>query len=475
MSIRESGSVVALVLTVCVTFSAGMVQTAAAQSPDIVLYSSDVSVIGGNWSRAQSTTGAAGLKMTSEDRGWSSRSAPLAVPEDYFEAEFEAQANLSYRLWMRLRAAWSTGDNDSVWVQFSGASDADGAPLWQIGTDSALLVNLEDCSGCAVSGWGWQDNSWWLEQSSIVRFQTRGRQKIRVQTREDGVDVDQIVLSAGPYLSVAPGAVKDDTVVVSKSAGYSTLVRAPYLQEVSDSSAVVVWTTREAGVAEVRYGPAGAWSASVVADTRLFRASETGLPFDFYQHEARLFSLAPASRYTYDVFLSGFDLTGGQDMFSTAPSTGSGTVRFIVFGDSGIGSSAQRQLAARMAVDSFDLAIHVGDVAYGTAGGTGGGSYPQLDDWVFGVYAAWLRSHPFFPSIGNHDDEVDFARPYRDVFVLPANGWSAEYPDHAERYYSFDYGPVHFVALDTELAFRDPARRRARPAVARRLFSPAAV
>src|SRR5204862_6055892 len=63
--------------------------------------------------------------------------------------------------------------------------------------------------------------------------------------------------------------------------------------------------------------------------------------------------------------------------------------------------------------------------------------------------------------IGNHDDRVTNAQAYRDVFVLPGNGATASFPDHSERFYSFDYGPVHFVALDTETAFLDPARRQA--------------
>jgi hypothetical protein len=47
------------------------------------------------------------------------------------------------------------------------------------------------------------------------------------------------------------------------------------------------------------------------------------------------------------------------------------------------------------------------------------------------------------------------------VFVLPEEGATTKYPDNAERFYSFDYGPVHFVALDTEHAFIDTARRQA--------------
>jgi acid phosphatase type 7 len=66
-----------------------------------------------------------------------------------------------------------------------------------------------------------------------------------------------------------------------------------------------------------------------------------------------------------------------------------------------------------------------------------------------------------FPSLGNHDSNANnlHGRPYLDSFVLPADAGAGAYPNHAERYYSFDYGPVHFVALDTELAFQDPARR----------------
>ena len=182
---------------------------------------------------------------------------------------------------------------------------------------------------------------------------------------------------------------------------------------------------------------------------------------DFYQHEARLSNLTPGSRYTYDVFIGGADVTAGQDSFLTAPPTGTGTVRFIAFGDSGVGSPAQRELAALMTADTFDLAVHAGDVAYGVPEGIGSGNYQQYDEWVFGVYQAWMRSRPMFPSIGNHDDELNDGEPYRNVFVLPPGGASTTYPDHAERFYSYDYGPVHFVALDTELAFQDPARRDA--------------
>ena len=62
---------------------------------------------------------------------------------------------------------------------------------------SATDVNLEDCSGCGQSGWGWQDNGWGSATAigTHVYFRNPGTHTIRIQTREDGFAIDQIVLS----------------------------------------------------------------------------------------------------------------------------------------------------------------------------------------------------------------------------------------------------------------------------------------
>jgi hypothetical protein len=275
-----------------------------------------------------------------------------------------------------------------------------------------------------------------------------------------GQQVWRVVLdSVGPTGAVGNIDWIRATPTVSAAAGLS---RGPYVQQVTPMAAVIAWATRVPGSGEVRFAPESGGSLQAApAVTRTISSSTSGLPFDVYQHETRLTGLSPSSRYTYDVFMAGSDVTAGQQTFATAPPAGTGTVRFVAFGDSGVGSTAQRQVAARLATEDFDLAIHSGDVAYGSTEGIGAGDYSTFDAWVFDIYRAWLPAKPFFPSIGNHDDEFDNARAYRDVFVLPANGASAAYPDHAERYYSYDYGPVHFVVLDTELAFQDPARRAA--------------
>jgi len=438
----------------------GLRQTSAA-SNDIVLYASDVSFISGLWSRAPSTSGAGGQKMTTPDAGWATTAAPLAAPTNYFEVSFDAPAATTYQVWLRLRAAADSKWNESVWLQFNDALDAANAPLWPIGSTSALLVNLEDCIGCGVSSWGWQDNASWTGQLARVRFATSGPHTLRVQLREDGVDVDQIVLSPATWFSSPPGTVTNDTTIVPKPSAASslTLVRHPYLQQMTASSAVIAWATREAGAGEVRFQTGTSAPTVTTSQTRLVPGAVTGMGFDYYQHEAQLTGLSASTPYTYGISVGGTD-AGSVDGFTTAPSPGMGTVRFIAFGDSGVGSTAQRQLASLMTADTFDFALHTGDVVYGVSSGVGAGGYLQLHSWFFDIYRNWLRSRPVFPSIGNHDDEANRAAPYRDLFVLPPNGGSTVYPDHAERYYSFDYGPAHFVVLDTELAFQDVSRRQ---------------
>jgi acid phosphatase type 7 len=115
-------------------------------------------------------------------------------------------------------------------------------------------------------------------------------------------------------------------------------------------------------------------------------------------------------------------------------------VRAVVFGDSGEGGSDQLALLRQMQTLRHDLMLHTGDIAYDS------GTLADFESKFFGVYAPMLSKAPMFPTSGNHDYETADAAPYRQVFTLPENGG----PEGHERWYSFDWGDVHFVALDTE-------------------------
>ncbi len=115
----------------------------------------------------------------------------------------------------------------------AGTSDAQttgGSAVYRIGTTGGLVVNLEDCSGCGESGWGWQDGVYWMSQSTTIKFANAGSHTIRVQTREDGVQIDQIVLSPTTYLTASPGRTSNDSTIVSLSGATaaSTTASGPY-------------------------------------------------------------------------------------------------------------------------------------------------------------------------------------------------------------------------------------------------------
>jgi hypothetical protein len=93
--------------------------------------------------------------------------------------------------------------------------NANGSAIWRIGSTSATEINLEDCGGCGVSEWGWQDNGWGTGVlGPLVYFSTTGTQRLRIQTREDGFSIDQIVISPSLYLARAPGSLRNDTTVI---------------------------------------------------------------------------------------------------------------------------------------------------------------------------------------------------------------------------------------------------------------------
>ena len=188
---------------------------------DIVLHAAGATAVAGAWRLVADSTAAGGQRLWHPDAGAAKLTAPLANPNDYFEMTFTASAGKPYRLWIRGKADGNTWSNDSVFIQFSGRVDANGNAIHGIGSTSSDTFNLEACGGCGVSGWGWEDNGWGPGNplGPAVHFATTGTQRIRIQTREDGLSIDQIVLSPSRYLSSSPGSTQNDTVILPASGG----------------------------------------------------------------------------------------------------------------------------------------------------------------------------------------------------------------------------------------------------------------
>jgi phosphatidylserine/phosphatidylglycerophosphate/cardiolipin synthase-like enzyme len=192
----------------------------SAGAGDIVLYAADAPVRTGTWYVMADGSAAGGTRMVNSNLNAAKVTTASSSPANYFEATFTAEAGRPYHLWMRGKGENDVYSNDSVFVQFSDSVNASGAAMWRIGTTSAAEVNIEDCSGCGLAGWGWQDNGYGTGVlGAHVYFATTGVHTLRVQIREDGLSIDQIVLSRGPFLSTSPGALKNDATILTQQGG----------------------------------------------------------------------------------------------------------------------------------------------------------------------------------------------------------------------------------------------------------------
>lgn len=220
----------------------------------------------------------------------------------------------------------------------------------------------------------------------------------------------------------------------------AAFLRAPYVQNVDSAAASILW------MREATPGGDTAWFRLAGPDSSAWRAappSERGRGV----REARLPGLPPGRAVEYSVEAGGDRF--GPWTFETAPTAGSGdSVRVLLLGDSGWGSEAQVALAREMERLEWDLAIHVGDIAYNE------GSEEEFTERHFRVYRELLARVPLFPAIGNHDVRADGGRSYDLAFDWPA-------PEPGVRWYSFRWGSTLFVALDSSSdtdAVRDLSR-----------------
>jgi hypothetical protein len=211
-------------------------------SDDVVLYARDAVSITGNWQLVSDSTAAGRTRIWNRDAGVPKMASASASPASFFELTFEAQGGVPYHVWLRMKADNDAWQNDSVFVQFSDSVNNSGTPQWRIGTTSAMTVSLEDCTGCGEHGWGWNDNGY-NTPGPLVTFETAGRHTIRIQQREDGISIDQVVLSTRTYINAPPGTAKDDTTFLPPDDGGTS--EPPPPPPPSDPREIVMYVANE--------------------------------------------------------------------------------------------------------------------------------------------------------------------------------------------------------------------------------------
>ncbi len=276
-----------------------------------------------------------------------------------------------------------------------------------------------------------------------------------------------------------------------------------FLQQISFDSAIIKWRD---GADSVWFGTRANQLDHTVATT-----------YEARHKIAKLQRLKPDTRYYYS-----FEKAGPETAimsFRTAPlseqTPADGNTHIWLLGDSGTATentpSGNPHEGEALAVKSgflkyneeqaggeaLDLLLLLGDNAYLE------GTDEQWQGGFFDIYTELIQGAATWPTIGNHEmgvgplfDICIFSEipacekgpvimnvsgtskssepnsydsdgngpdksglPYLHIFTLPTKGEIGGVPSGTEQYYSFNYGNVHVVSLDSQLTNRDKHQR----------------
>ncbi len=259
----------------------------------------------------------------------------------------------------------------------------------------------------------------------------------------ESISLDPALLVAGPNqlaVEVHQAAVDSDDLAFDLSVttwtGPPAVVRGPYLQNVTPTSAVIQWRTDLPSVGQV------------VIDGRTLTGP---LATD---HAIEVTGLTASTTYSYTVGTDTDVLSGlpGDPVHEvkTLPTGGStGPLRLWVIGDAGTANDNQRAVRdAFLALgEPVDAWLMLGDNAYNS------GTDDEYQAAVFEIYDEILPNTPLWSTLGNHDgytaSSASETGPYYDIFTHPTAGEAGGVPSGTEAYYSFDLGNVHLVCLDS--------------------------
>ncbi len=223
------------------------------------------------------------------------------------------------------------------------------------------------------------------------------------------------------------------------------LTRGPYMNTATQSNIIIRWRTDVATNSKVSFGTtAGSLTQSVTDNT-----STT-------EHIVTVPGLSANTQYYYSIGSTTQTLQGdASNYFKTMPIVGSTQkVRVLAMGD--MGNNSTNQVNVRNAYTAFngsnytDVWMLMGDNAYNA------GTDAEYQSGFFNIYQGSLtKNHVLWPSPGNHDyanssaRQADHLIPYYDMFSLPKLGEAGGVASNTEAFYSYNYGNIHFVALDS--------------------------
>lgn len=228
-----------------------------------------------------------------------------------------------------------------------------------------------------------------------------------------------------------------------------TITRGPYLQQVSQNSVIIRWRTDVAASSFVSYAKEGPNDFTTKRNSSLIK-----------EHIVQLTDLQPNTKYSYSVGVDAKTLISGKDFyFITAPNpTDNRPINIWAMGDFGDDSKESYITTQKGVRDQYiknksnytDLWLWLGDNAYCC------GTDIEFQRQVFDFYGSnILGNTPFFPVPGNHEyfetttAQIDKKITYFDIINVPTEGQMGGLASGTKEYYSYNYGNIHFVALDS--------------------------
>lgn len=216
----------------------------------------------------------------------------------------------------------------------------------------------------------------------------------------------------------------------------SPLLWGPVLGAIGPDSVAITWNTSRPAGADLRYSTAatygkdGSWEETLSFDRHAGPA------------EVELTGLDAGTAYRYQLVIYEGDAVYSSDVGAfTIPTPDETSFTFLVAGDAAGDPQRAELVADAMARNDPDAAfvLSTGNLVQSAsvAGFTA----------FFDAISSLALSHPYLPVVGQG---VGSDSSYYSYFALPAGGGESN-----EEWWSFDYGDVHMVGLDSTL-LREP-------------------
>ncbi len=148
-------------------------------------------------------------------------------------------------------------------------------------------------------------------------------------------------------------------------------------------------------------------------------------------HSIRIYGLKPGKLYKAEVSAGalGYSMsfeTLGREIF-----------KFLVYGDTRTNFEWHKLVASEMAKEGAPFVLHTGDLVE---------SGDLITDWdkFFEAASALYSKSAIFPTLGNHERNADY---YYQAFMSHTGGGN-----FLRRWYSFDAGNIHFIAIDSNIS-----------------------